>query len=149
MAPALLQQGQARRRTPPGTARTTRRLHITRSGNSVTVERDGGKKATATKDVALHWEGTSNYQSGSNEDPYVDIYNGNGASEIRGTHGKYRHGKPAHQRAVDHLAAHHHRQRTEGSTPSTYTVLPRCLPHGTPTPSRRRPSWRAATRCVR
>ncbi|MFV0285751.1 MAG: S-layer homology domain-containing protein, partial [Demequina sp.] len=69
------------------------KLHITRSGNSVTVERDGGKKATATKDVALHWEGTSNYQSGSNEDPYVDIYNGNGASEIRGTHGKYRHGK--------------------------------------------------------
>ncbi len=69
------------------------KLHIIRSGSSITIERDGGKKATATKDVALHWEATTNYQSSSAENPYVDVYNGNGASEIRGTHGKYRHGK--------------------------------------------------------
>ncbi|WP_159449164.1 SpoIID/LytB domain-containing protein [Demequina sp. NBRC 110055] len=69
------------------------KLHIIRSGTSITIERDGGVKATATKDVALHWEATTNYQSTSDEDVYVDIYKGNGASEIRATHGKYRHGK--------------------------------------------------------
>ncbi|WP_084104983.1 SpoIID/LytB domain-containing protein [Demequina sp. NBRC 110056] len=75
------------------TGKNNEKLHITRSGTSVTVERDGGTKVTATKDVSLQWEATSYYQPTSSEEPYVDIYDGNGASEIRGTHGKYRHGK--------------------------------------------------------
>ncbi|WP_061960855.1 SpoIID/LytB domain-containing protein [Demequina flava] len=79
--------------TEKWTGKNNEKLHITRSGNSVTVERDDGEKATATKDISLQWEATSYYQSGSNEDVYVDIYKGNGASEIRATHGKYRHGK--------------------------------------------------------
>ncbi|WP_297083309.1 SpoIID/LytB domain-containing protein [uncultured Demequina sp.] len=75
------------------TGKNNEKLHITRAGTSVTVERDGGTKVTATKDVSLQWEGTRYYQTGSAEEPYVDIYKGNGASEIRATHGKYRHGK--------------------------------------------------------
>ncbi|WP_159448739.1 SpoIID/LytB domain-containing protein [Demequina sp. NBRC 110053] len=75
------------------TGTNNEKLHVTRSGTSVTVERDGGTNATATKDISLQWEATSYYQPGSNEDAYVDIYQGDGASERRATHGTYRHGR--------------------------------------------------------
>ncbi|WP_084101046.1 SpoIID/LytB domain-containing protein [Demequina sp. NBRC 110051] len=75
------------------TGKNNEYLHITRSGTSITVERDGGQKVTATKDISLQWESTSYYQSGSSEDVYVDIYKGTGASKIPATHGTYRHGK--------------------------------------------------------
>lgn len=65
-------------------------LKITRSGNSVKVTRKDGKTATATKDVALHWEGTRYYQSSSQEDAYAEVVNSSGT---RVTHGKYRHGR--------------------------------------------------------
>lgn len=73
-------------------------LLVERNGNSVKVTRETARAkkagtartATATNRVELIWEATTEYQSASREDVYVDMYTAGGA---RATHGKYRHGK--------------------------------------------------------
>lgn len=66
-------------------------LKVTRDGNEVLVERENGDTATASKDVSLQWEATSYYDSGSDEDAYVELQNRPGGNRV--THGQYRHGK--------------------------------------------------------
>lgn len=74
-------------------------LMVTRAGNSVTVTREKGRAteagsartATATNRIELVWESTSNYQSTSREDAYVELQTKEGGPNV--THGQYRHGK--------------------------------------------------------
>lgn len=67
------------------------RLHVVRSGTGVVVTRDGDETASATGAVKLQWEGTEYYESGSDVEAYVDLYNA--GSSTRATHGTYRHGE--------------------------------------------------------
>jgi len=63
-------------------------LKLTRSGSSVTVTRNSGATLSGAR-LELQWEGTTEYDAASPENPYVEIQTTTGTAA---THGHYRHG---------------------------------------------------------